>query len=308
MLPLFDAHCDTACAILERGQSLRANTCQTDLLRGSAYAPRGQVYALWFHTEGLTAEETEDKFRDMLANFRRETAKNADVLSLCTSFADIQAAFAAGKQAALLSVEGAELFGCSCAGLEHAFDQGVRIVHLCWNSDNALCGAAMGSGAGLTPRGRDFVRRCASLGIVIDLSHASDRTAQDVLELDCTAVLAGHSDCRELTNVPRNLPDGLLRAIAASGGVVGLNLYPAFLGGGDLRLATGHMSHLLAVCGGDRVCLGCDFDGVDALPEGITGLESMPALRGVLADGGLDDRQLDDIFFNNLMSFWERTL
>jgi membrane dipeptidase len=308
MLPLFDAHCDTAGAIFEGGEPLRANTCQTDLLRGGAYAPRGQVYALWLRAVALAEDEVQRRFWAMLANFRREAAKNADMLSLCTSFDDLRAAFAAGKQAALLSVEGAELFGCSREGLERAFDQGVRIVHLCWNSDNALCGAAMGSGAGLTAQGRDFVRRCASLGIVIDLSHASDRTARDVLETGCVHVLAGHSNCRALANVPRNLPDELLRAIAAHGGVVGLNLYPDFLGGTDLRLAAGHIAHLLAVCGEDHVCLGCDLDGMNDLPEGVTGIESMPALRGVLADGGLDDRRLDNIFFNNLMSFWERAL
>ena len=304
MFPLFDAHCDTASAI-SGVCSLRENNCHTDLLRGGAYSPRGQVYAMWQYAAGRPDAAVQADFWALLDNFLLECEKNADLIKICESFGDIKSAFCAGKQAAVISVEGAELFGCSIENLEHVREKGVRIVHLCWNSDNALTGAVMDSGSGLTEKGRDFVRKCAGLGVIIDLSHISDAAAWDILRMDCTPVLASHSNSRRLRDVPRNLPDDLLSAIAHSGGVVGLNLYPDFLGGTDLSLAKRHAHHMLSVCGEKHVCLGCDLDGVDSLPEGIKGIEDMPTLRNALE---LPDSTLNDVFFNNLMSFWERTL
>ena len=299
MFPLFDAHCDTASAIYGWDE-LRNSSTHTDLLRGSAYSPRGQVYALWQQpgTSRLT-------LWGQLRNFLDELEKNADIVALCRSYADIKDTFAENKQAALLSLEGVDLFGCSEEELEKFAEAGVRIVHLCWNSDNVLCGAAMDSGKGLTEQGRAFVRKCAQLGLIIDLSHISDKAAWDILEMDCIPVMASHSNCRSLCDVPRNLSDELLSAISRTGGVVGLNLYPPFLGGRDLGLAKRHAEHMLRLCGEKNVCLGCDLDGVDDLPEGINGLEDMPYLRREL---GFSEELLDGIFFNNLMSFWEKTL
>jgi len=299
MFPLFDAHCDTASAIFG-WDDLRKSTTHTDLIRGGAYSPRGQVYAMW-----LNSEAPQETFWALVDNFLWETERNADMMQLCLSFEDIKNAFAEGKQAAIMSVEGAELFGCSIEGLEKSYEKGVRIVHLCWNSDNALCGAAMDSGSGLTEQGRTFVKKCGELGMLIDLSHASDAAAWDVINMGCARVMAGHSNSRAVCNVKRNLPDDLMAAIAKNGGVVGLNLYPEFLGGRDLDLAKRHAEHMMKICGEKNVCLGCDFDGVDELPEGINGIEDMPVLRKAL---GFSEEILDNIFFNNLMSFWERSL
>ena len=304
MFPLFDAHCDTAYAIFP-GKGLRKNDLHTDLERRKAFSVTGQVYALWQYAADRDNDQVQSEFWAMLNNFLAECEKNADLVKVCESFGDLNSAFRKNRQAALLSVEGAGLFGCSIENLERVREKGVRIVHLCWNSDNALTGAVMDSGSGLTRKGRDFVLECAKLGIMIDLSHISDAAAWDVIGMDCVSVLAGHSNSRSVCNVPRNLPDDLLAAIAQNGGVVGLNLCPVFLGGTDPSHAKRHTEHMIRVCGSKNVCLGCDLDGVDELPEGIKGIEDMPALRAAL---GFSENELDDIFFNNLMSFWERTL
>lgn len=308
MRSLFDAHCDTANAIYKSGEALRQNTCHTDLARGEAYSPRGQVYALWEDKEGLSQAEFESSFWAIFENLLAELNKNRDLVSLCTSYADISAAFAEKKQASLISIEGAELFGCAIPALKKAYSMGARIIHLCWNSDNELCGAAADSGGGLTELGRLFVRCCGELGMIIDLSHASDETARDVLGLNCVHVMASHSDSRAVCDVPRNLPDELLFKIARSGGVVGLNLHPPFLGGKDLELAAIHTKRLLYMCTQENVCLGCDLDGVTELPDGIHGIENMPVLFDALVAGGISHETVNNIFFNNLMSFWERAL
>ena len=159
---LFDAHCDTAFAIYEGGEPLRKNACHTDLERGAACFPRGQVYAVWQHGDGLAV-----KAREVLGGLLREIELNSDLVALCRSYGDIKAAFSAGKQAAIISVEGAELISCSEAELERVHGLGVRIINLCWNSDNALCGSAVSGGGGLTEKGRGFVRLCGELGVVV---------------------------------------------------------------------------------------------------------------------------------------------
>ncbi|MGE4353047.1 MAG: dipeptidase [Oscillospiraceae bacterium] len=308
MPALFDAHCDTAGALFQTGEGLCRNTLHTDLERGGAFVPRGQVYALWQPAEGLSPAELTANFWQMFHNLLFEIQKNADKVALCMTKGDLDAVFTSNRQAALISCEGAELFGCDEAALIRAHGMGLHILHLCWNHDNALCGAAMASGAGLTERGRNFVRLAGKLGVIIDLSHASDRAAWDVLELGCARVLASHSNSRAICNHPRNLPDELLRDIACAGGVVGLNLYPPFLGGRNPGLIAGHARHILDICGEHAVCLGCDFDGVDELPDGIRGIEDIPVVFEALISAGISPDTLEDIFFHNLKYFLERAL
>lgn len=308
MFPVFDAHCDTAFEMLRMGERLYKNRLHTDLVRGAQFQKRGQVYALWLYAKETKEAEIPTELERIFDNLLFELEENKDFISLCRTKSDIDTAFAEGKQAALVSCEGAELFSCDERELKRLFDKGLRILHLCWNSDNVLCGAALDSGEGLTARGRDFVRFAGELGVIIDLSHASDKTAFDVMELGKTAVLASHSNSRKVCNHPRNLSDELLRDIAQYGGVVGINLYPEFLGGYEISRVSEQALHMLYLCGEKAICLGADFDGISETPVGINGLEDMPRLASEFAAAGISEKLIGDIFFDNLMDFWERVL
>ena len=183
MHSLFDAHCDTASAIYNSGESLFKNKLHTDLERSEEFSRRGQVYAIWQFADGLSQSELANQFWNIFKNLLLQFKENNNKVALCTSKYDIYSAFASNKQAALISCEGAELFGCDEKSLVRARKMGLSILNLCWNCDNVLCGAAMDSGKGLTEKGKNFVRLSAELGVIIDLSHASDATAYDVLEL-----------------------------------------------------------------------------------------------------------------------------
>ena len=172
-VPYFDAHCDTIVA----SEYLRVNAGQLDLTRLSAYRPAAQIFAV------CTPEDFPGGYRQFLPRLVSELEENLNLVTLCRSAGDIRQSAEDGKIAALIAIEGAEHFGCSIDGLHRAYELGVRSVNLTWNFDNALAGAAMDSGKGLTEQGRTFVREAQEMGVMMDLSHASERTFWDTLAI-----------------------------------------------------------------------------------------------------------------------------
>lgn len=304
-IPYFDAHCDTIVPVHFRGAALRENEFHLDLNRLRAYSPAAQVFAVCvFRKEDMRAVTAQ-----VLDTFHREIEANEDLVRLCLNASDIAAAAAEGKIAALLSIEGAEQIGCETEDLRAAFDRGVRIVHLTWNHDNALCGAAVASGDGLTQRGREYVTLAQSLGVALDLSHLSERGFWDVLEIAQKPLLAGHSDARALSDHPRNLTDAQFSALVRTGGVAGLNFCRPFLGlTEDVDAIVAHAEHYLSLGGEKAVCLGGDLDGIDRLPGGMTGVESMESIYEAMLRRNWSEALVRDVFWGNLNAFFGRAL
>ncbi len=298
MIPYFDAHCDTISALHRRKNcgTLRQNDLHVDLLRGGNYFPRAQVFALF-----AAGGDVEQKYRNMIALFRKECEENTDILAFCRNGAEMRAAYAAGKAAALLSVEGAELLGCSLEGLEEAASIGVRSVNITWNFENDLSGSnAEGRDKGLTRQGRAFVRRCGELGVAVDVSHISDPGFWDVLECACGPVIASHSNLRALCPHGRNLTDEMFRALCEYGGVAGINFYPAFLGeNADFSTIASHLEHFLELGGENHVGLGGDLDGIDCMPAGLRGVQDVKGIYEHLKQKGFEDTLLRKLFFDN---------
>ena len=303
-IPLFDSHSDTVHVARAHGRRLRQNDMQLDLVRSGAFAPRGQVFSIW-------GEPRRDgpMFDTVIDYWERELRENSDLLAHCRSAADIRDAQAAGKCAALLSIEGAEQIECSLEKLRMAYDKGVRIIHLCWNYDNALTGSATEGQGGLTAAGRAFAEEVCALGMVIDLSHISERAFWDVLELTDRPVLAGHSDAAGVLPHVRNLTDEQFTALARRGGVAGLNLSPRFLGlDKDIDAVVAHAEHFLALFGEKAVVLGTDLDGVTELPAGLTGIQDFGRLYEAMLRKNWTETQVRAIFFDNLNDFFGRAL
>ena len=303
-IPLFDSHSDSVHMAYVRHRRMRDNDMQLDLTRGSAFAPRGQVFSIWGDPR-----RDPPMFEPVIAFWHQELAENGDLLAHCRSAADIRAALDAGKCAALLSIEGAEQIECSVEKLRDAHEKGVSIIHLCWNWDNVLTGSATDGQGGLTEEGRAFARAVCGLGMVIDLSHISERGFWDVLERTDACVLAGHSDAAGVCAHPRNLTDAQFTALVRRGGVAGLNLSPRFLGlGKDIDAVVAHAEHFLALGGEKAVCLGTDLDGVAELPAGLTGIQDFGKLYEAMLRKNWTEQQVQDIFFGNLNGFLEHAL
>lgn len=300
-IPLFDCHCDTGAHACEHGEKLRRNRMQLDLERLSHYSPAGQVFAV------CAADDAEPvKFADVsIAFFLEQIKENSDIVKLCLNFRDILSAEKEGKIAALLSIEGAE----QISDIDEAYGQGVRIVHMTWNHDNALCGAAMDSGAGLTQEGKSFVLRAQQLGIMLDMSHVSERGFWDTLSISTRPVIAGHSNARAVCNVTRNLTDAQFTALVKQGGGAGINLYPEFLGlGRDIDAVFAHIEHFMSLGGKRAVFLGCDLDGIEQMPKGISGVQDLGRIYEALLRHNYPERLARDIFRNNILRVMEKAL
>ena len=328
MIPYFDAHCDTIYRCLETGETstleygedreeqrryyaasthLRKNGGHIDLERGLKFRRCAQFFALFHDAAEAPADGMWAQCQRMHDFFLREMADNADIVRHCRTGAEVDAAVAEGKVAALLSIEGADLLDCDMAHLETAASWGVRLLNPVWNNANALCGScAQEPERGLSARGVEFVARMEELGIHTDVSHISDAGFWDVLRRAKRPVTASHSNSREPGLCPhrRNLTDDMFRAIRDTGGVVGINLYADFVGGDGMEQLIAHIERFLSLDGEKTVALGGDLDGCEALAAGFSGVQDVAKLYQALEERGYPQTLLEDIFWNN----WRRIL
>lgn len=286
---------------MTEGGSLRKNNFHTDLERLHKFTPCAQVFAVCAETLDRPVEKADA----MLRRLSQEIEKNSDIVMLCLNFHDIKKGAESGKVAVFISIEGCE----QISSLESAYQDGVRVLHPTWNFDNELCGAAMGSGRGLTEKGRAFVKKAQHMGFALDMSHISERGFWDTLEACEKPVIAGHSNAKALCNVPRNLTDEQFNALVDVGGGAGINLYPEFLGlGKDINAVIAHIEHFLSLGGERSVFLGCDFDGIDSTPTGLDGVQKLDKLYNELLNRNYPEALVRALFWDNLYDIMEKML
>ncbi len=312
--PVFDLHCDTAVELSAQGKSLAQNDLQLDLARGDRLLHHIQYYAfccVYDQTGGaLTRPQAEAKFVTALSDFLTQLEQNHDRVRLCRTAEDLIRVTKAGLRPALLSLEGPEVIGCDPGRLEELKDLGFTMTTLTWNHRNLLAGSHL-TGEGLTDQGRAFVRRAQELGIVIDVSHLSERAFWDVVDITSAPLVASHSNSRAVCDHSRNLTDEQFKVLCNLGGLVGLNLYVPFLTTAeraDFSDVKRHIDHFLDLGGAHHLALGGDLDGCDLLPDGFTGVDSYNDLGAYLAACGMEEEQINHIFNNNAVHFVLRHL
>ena len=241
-------------------------------------------------------------FISMLPYFQAQLFQYSARIQLCRTADDALAALSAGRCGAFLSIEGAESISCDPGLLDEAWAQGIRMITLTWNYRNALAGSCH-TGEGLSAQGREFARRAQKLGIILDVSHLSDRAFWDLCEISEKPIVSSHSNSRAVCANPRNLTDEQFQAICRLGGTAGLNLYSLFLSD---RPATfediyRHLDHFLSLGGDGHVALGGDLDGCDELPAGFASLDSYSALWRFLEGKGYSEKALTSLFSGALL-------
>lgn len=301
-IPLFDSHCDALYKLMATpDQHLTDSDGQWSLDRCQRFAPQAQVFAIFADS---AQPDVREQAARQIQRMHQECALAPDRITLCTTGTQAKEAVAAGKLAAFLSVEGAELLDCSLEKLRWAHGQGVRIVHPTWNHANVLSGSHCDQPErGLSQQGRRFVSEMVSLGMLVDVSHLSEAGFWDVVELVQGPFLASHSNSQSAFFHTRNLTDRQFTAIMKYRGVVGLNAYARFLGDGPVTTADlrRHLEHFLALGGTENVALGGDWDGCDQLPEGFTGIWNWADFYEELLRCNYPESLVRDLFWNNLM-------
>ena len=199
---------------------------------------------------------------------------NNRYLSIARTATDLYEDKRKGRKSIMLGIENGLAIEHDLQNLEHFARRGVVYMTLCHNGDNDICDSAKGCNThnGVSAYGAKVIEEMNHLGIIVDMSHASEKSFYDALDISNDPIVCSHSNCKSLCNVPRNLTDEQLKALADKGGVCQITLYHGFLRNNgkeaDIRDVMEHLEHAIKIMGIEHVGLGSDFDG----DGGIKGL------------------------------------
>ena len=233
---VIDLHDDTPQMIVDEGYNLgeKHDYGQVDIPRMRTGHVSGLFLSLWTDSDRYTPGESIRRTLQQIDGVRREIARHPGDLEMATTSAGILAARQRGHIAILMGVEGGHAIDSDLSVLRSYAELGVRYLTLTHTNHTPWADSASLAGAnnGLTDFGRQVVREMNLLGMMVDISHVSDKTFLDALETSSAPVIASHSSSRALANTPRNMTDDMLRALAKKGGVVHINYYEGFLDAG----------------------------------------------------------------------------
>ncbi|MGH9800405.1 MAG: dipeptidase [Blastocatellia bacterium] len=262
---------------------------------------------------------------DMIDGVYEQVRRHPESLQMAYTVADIRRARRSKKIAALMGIEGGHAIEDSLSALRQFYKLGIRYMTLTHTNTNNWADSAGGIGnppekrhGGLSDFGREVVAEMNRLGMMVDISHVGDETFRDVIEVTKSPVIASHSSCRALTNVPRNLTDDMLQAVAKNKGVVMVNFYNGFINTeyakpGDpmpaksadkatLDMLMAHFEHVIKVAGINHVGIGSDFDGVDGmLPPGMEDVSKLPTITYELLKRGYSEADVKKVLGGNLL-------
>ena len=228
-----DMHADTAQRLVDEHVDLnqRLPDGHFDAVRAKEGGLNAQFFSIWVEPQlfgggGPGAMRRADIQIEAVRNL---AAKNPDTWEVATTPADIQRIVTSGKIAALMGLEGGYAIDERIENVKRYYDLGVRYMSPAWSVSTSWAGSsgdAVGETRGLNDFGKEVVREMNRLGMMIDVSHVSDKTFWDIVNTSTKPVVATHSGCRAIANVPRNLTDDMIRALAKTGGVVNVIFYP----------------------------------------------------------------------------------
>ncbi|HEX8455844.1 MAG TPA: dipeptidase [Pyrinomonadaceae bacterium] len=233
---LIDMHADTVQRMIDEGADINAQLADghLDAPRMKAGGHDAQFFSIWvepqyFGTGGRTAVERADK---QIAAVRALAEQHPETWELATTAADIRRIASTGRLAALMGLEGGYAIDERLENVEKYYRLGVRYMSPAWSVSLSWAGSSgdeAGQTRGLNEFGRKVVAEMNRLGIMVDVSHVSDKTFWDIVETSTKPVIATHSGVRSIVNVPRNLTDDQLRALARTGGLCAVVFYPRFI-------------------------------------------------------------------------------
>ena len=291
-----DLHADTPTRLLTEGCSfsdprLGVHTAAVEALG----EPLIQLFALWHDPEHpFRTDAALDRFLTLLPD-------SPFVLN------NVSEGLKQGKSVALLGIEGGNFLQRAPRRLHDYYQKGVRFLTLVWNGENDLAAAHDRKG-GLTDMGKAMLEELEELGMVADLSHCNEESFWDVAERG-GRLFCSHSNARAVCDHTRNLNDDQIRAVIQSDGLIGLTLYPPFVGGHTQSLEDllPHIEHICSLGGAKNLAIGSDLDGIDAFLKGGEDCRFFPKLRKILEQSGYGCDCIDDIlgknFFDKFCNF-----
>lgn len=206
-------------------------------------------------------------------------AANKEYLSIARTPDELYVNKLADRKSIMLGIENGLALESDINNVKHFANRGIVYITLCHNGDNDICDSARGSNThnGVSEWGEKVIKEMNAQGVMVDLSHAAEKSFYDALDISSTPIVCSHSNCKSLCDHPRNLTDDQLRKLAQKGGVAQITLYHGFVckdGEATILDAMKHLEHAISIMGIDHVGLGTDFDG----DGGIRGLANSSEL------------------------------
>ena len=302
MYSYFDAHCDTLLKIYKQKKTLFDEEFHVNYKTLSMYENTVQCFALF--------NEGELKMQDYFdaAEYLKKECNKFGKMVLCHNTCDIDNALAQGKICAVLTAEAlgnTPDFEPECIfALKKC---GYLMSGLVWNFDNNLCGGADGQNTGLTSAGRATLTNMEKACMIPDVSHMSDKSTADTLELFCKPVVASHSNSASVYSHNRNLSDQNIVRIINNGGLIGINLYSPFVGcSGTVEELISHVERIISLGGADNICIGCDFDGMDKPVTGVENCSDVSEVFDALSSHNYPKSFINAISFNNIYNIFKK--
>ena len=307
LLKIIDLHCDTILKIHgSKGETnLRKNDFHVDIEKLKKANSIGQFFAVFIEYNNLDEKYNNyfDLFLSMLDRLYFELEKNSDSISIAKNYKDLKENIYNDKISAFLTLEEGGIIENNLYNLRTLYRLGIRLITLTWNYPNSIGfpnSKLEYMNKGLTDFGKSVIEEMNRLGMIIDVSHLSDGGFYDVSKISKAPFIASHSNSRSVRNHPRNLTDDMIKVIANSGGIIGINFCPAFVDGSicSIEGLIKHITHIRNVGGIDVLSLGTDFDGIGGKLE-IENIGQINKLINVLNKKGFSDDEIEKIAYGN---------
>ncbi len=288
-----------------------------DAVTMAAYLPQpriGETFSSKIDVEGLKRFNPEltdvlnnltpTSYADLIFNKIEKIVKdNNRYLSIARTPSDLYEDKRKGRKSIMFAIENGLALEGDLANVKYFAQRGVAYITLCHNGDNDICDSARGSNlhGGVSKFGAAVIREMNRNGIMVDLSHGAEKSFYDALEISSQPIVCSHSNSKALCNVPRNLTDDQLRALAKKGGVAHITLYHGFLrkeGTASVLDAIAHLEHAISIMGIDYVGIGTDFDG-DGTVCGMADASEMINFTRHLLARKYSERDIEKIWGGN---------
>ncbi len=286
----------------------------TDVPRMKAGGMAAQFFAAYVASSYVKDNHSANRALQMIDTVRYDiVAKHPNDFVFVTDSAGIRKAHEQHKIAALIGIEGGHAIEDSLRLLRDFYDLGVRYMTLTHTNSNNWADSANDEhkpNNGLSPFGKDVIHEMNRLGMIVDIAHVSDKTFWDALETSKAPIFSSHSSCRAIADVPRNMTDEMIKALAKKGGVIQINFNCGFLIAGSgaeghprptLADVVKHINHAVEIGGVDAVGLGSDFDGIPCAPEGLDSVDKWPNLTRALLEEGYTAEDIRKIYGENTL-------
>lgn len=310
---VLDGHVDTPLRMLDDrvDVGLRGDATHVDLPRMREAGLDAAFFAAWVDP-AFAPDRAFDRSAALLGAVRDAADAHPDLAAFVEDAAGVRAAAASGRVALLAGVENGQALEGRVENVERLRALGARYLTLTWMNSSHLGDAAGGEAlhGGLTPLGRDVVREMERVGMIVDLSHAAASTVDDVLAISRRPVVVSHACTEARGPHPRNVSDDQIRAVADTGGLVGIAFMPAYLDPArpaevDWTAIVDHLEHVIEVAGPGHAALGSDFDGVPRLPAGMAGVQDLPKVATELERRGCRGADLAMVLGGNWLRILE---